>query len=221
MPPAENCHWSHFSRLYSVQQRVPFTHKSVFNTQNLHFLTFDKLHGLTGRNAQHHFTIGVWTLIIGDSLLGSYLLPPHLINTKYLNFFETFINFSEVRSCCNSPTNLVPAWRSSTLIIKYCEWLDEPNIYSSMDWLRWTNILAAIVTVFIYNWFLCLDFNETRRIQDSWWQWYGACSMSISYRRQPPANARHFSKCKGDHAMPLCCMCCSKWSEYRATAATV
>lgn len=106
---------------------VPFTGKSVLNTQNSHFLAFDNLQGLRGRNAQQHFTIRLWTLIIGDSLLGSYLLPPHLINAKYLSFLETFIKFSEVFS--SNMTELYP--NNEILCV-----IDEPNIYNSMDWLR-------------------------------------------------------------------------------------
>lgn len=105
---------------------------------------------------------------------GPHLLPHCLDGANYLTFVETVI-----------PSFLSVIHRQMWLhcngaIAIYVNALRDQKILSSMNWTRWINILATVVTRFISNSYDCLWFNEKYGVCDSCWHWYGICSTRIS-----------------------------------------
>lgn len=68
-----------------------FTREGVFNTHNSHVWANQNPHGTTVRAAQQRFAVNVWTGIVGDCLLGPYLLPSRLDCANYLIFLQTVL----------------------------------------------------------------------------------------------------------------------------------
>lgn len=68
-----------------------FSYEGVFNVYNSHVRAYENPHGTRSHAAQHHLAVSVWAGVIGDCLLGPYLLPPRLDGKKCLIIFETVL----------------------------------------------------------------------------------------------------------------------------------
>ncbi|GBN09982.1 hypothetical protein AVEN_61206-1 [Araneus ventricosus] len=65
-----------------------FTRESVFNTLCA-YVVVRKFHITVSSDVQHKFSNNIWAGILGDHLLGPYLLPERLNGTvKYLVFLQ-------------------------------------------------------------------------------------------------------------------------------------
>lgn len=60
--------------------------KATFNSHIAHLWALDNSHGKLTRKAQRRFFVSVPADIVGDHLVGPYLLPPRLDSTAYLIF---------------------------------------------------------------------------------------------------------------------------------------
>lgn len=65
-----------------------FTRDGTFNTHNSHQWADVNPHASSTHAYQRRFSINVWAGIIGDHLLGPYLLPERLDGKKYLTFLQ-------------------------------------------------------------------------------------------------------------------------------------
>jgi len=85
MGPICNVCW--FWKSWSVA--VHFTRDGVNNTRNSHLWDRDNPHGTVESNYQHLFAVNVWCGVIGDHLIGPYILPQRLTGDIYANYLQT------------------------------------------------------------------------------------------------------------------------------------
>ncbi|GFU30707.1 uncharacterized protein TNCV_1444311 [Trichonephila clavipes] len=64
------------------------TREGIFNTHNNHSWAGANPHVIRTRAAQDRFLINVWAGILGDHLIGPYILPDRLTGPRYLIFLE-------------------------------------------------------------------------------------------------------------------------------------
>jgi hypothetical protein len=69
-----------------------FTRRGVFNWRNSHYWEEENPHAIKARHFQHKFKLNIWCGIIGDQLLGPYVLPPNLNGDSYLFFLENTLS---------------------------------------------------------------------------------------------------------------------------------
>jgi hypothetical protein len=55
-----------------------FTHEGVFNVHNSHFWAWDNPHAIREHGCQVRFSVSIWANIVGDIVVGPYLLPDRL-----------------------------------------------------------------------------------------------------------------------------------------------
>jgi len=73
-----------------------FTREGVFNTRNSHVWADANPHGTIVHGHQRRFAVNIWAGIVGDQLIGPYLLPPRLTAQVYAAFLrETLPAFVE------------------------------------------------------------------------------------------------------------------------------
>lgn len=65
-----------------------FTREGIFNTHNDHIWAVENPHAIRRRVAQIRFSVNVWAGIMGDHLIGPYLLPSRLTGPNYLLFLQ-------------------------------------------------------------------------------------------------------------------------------------
>ncbi|GFW70186.1 DUF4817 domain-containing protein [Trichonephila clavipes] len=65
-----------------------FSREGIFNTHNSHSWAAANPHVTRTRAAQDRFLVNVWAGILGDHLIGPYILPDHLTGPRYLIFLE-------------------------------------------------------------------------------------------------------------------------------------
>jgi len=65
-----------------------FTKDGIFNQHNSHIWAKENPHAIRQRTSQHKFSINIWCGIVGDHLLGPYVLPARLNGTEFLNFIR-------------------------------------------------------------------------------------------------------------------------------------
>jgi hypothetical protein len=63
----------------------------VFNVHNSHLWARDNPHAIRERGYQVRFSISVWAGIVGDIVVGPYLLPDRLTAQRYRDFLETLL----------------------------------------------------------------------------------------------------------------------------------
>ncbi|GFX00424.1 uncharacterized protein TNCV_2090741 [Trichonephila clavipes] len=78
----------HFASSVLFCDEATFSREGVFNTHNAHMWALNNPHNTQPRAMQQRFTVNVWAGIVGDSLLGPYILPPRLDSHKYLVFLQ-------------------------------------------------------------------------------------------------------------------------------------
>ncbi|GFS96651.1 uncharacterized protein TNCV_3944271 [Trichonephila clavipes] len=83
-----------FARLHQQLSSVLFTNEAsfsregIFNTHNSHSWVATYPHVTRTRAAQDRFLVNVWAGILGDHLIGPYILPDRLTGPRYLIFLE-------------------------------------------------------------------------------------------------------------------------------------
>ncbi|GFW00350.1 transposase-like protein [Trichonephila clavipes] len=65
-----------------------FSREGIFNTRNCHSWAAANSHVTRTRAAQDRFLVNVWAGILGDHLIGPYILPDRLTGPRYLIFLE-------------------------------------------------------------------------------------------------------------------------------------
>jgi hypothetical protein len=70
---------------------VRFTREGVFNVHYRHLWARDKPHAIREREYQVRFIVSVWAVIVGDIVVGPYLLPDRLPVERYRDFLETVL----------------------------------------------------------------------------------------------------------------------------------
>ncbi|GFV38957.1 DUF4817 domain-containing protein [Trichonephila clavipes] len=70
------------------QMRRLFSREGIFNTHNSHSWAAANPHITRTRAAQDRFLVNVWAGILGDHLIGPYILPDRLTGPRYLIFLE-------------------------------------------------------------------------------------------------------------------------------------
>jgi hypothetical protein len=68
-----------------------FTREGVFNVLNSHLWARDNPHAIRERGYQVRFIVSVWAGIVGDIVVGPYLLPDKLTAQQYRDFLETVL----------------------------------------------------------------------------------------------------------------------------------
>ncbi|GFW32329.1 uncharacterized protein TNCV_674881 [Trichonephila clavipes] len=72
----------------STRDEASFSREGIFNTHNSHSWAAANPHVTRTRAAQDRFLVNVWANILGDHLIGPYILPGHLTGPRYLIFLE-------------------------------------------------------------------------------------------------------------------------------------
>ena len=84
-------HGSDLQRLLSLEQlkwAAHFTCDGVNHTRNSHVWDRDNPHGTVESNYQNLFSVNVWCGVIGDQLIGPYIIPQHLTGEIYANSLQ-------------------------------------------------------------------------------------------------------------------------------------
>lgn len=78
----------------SFASRVLFTDEAffnrdgVFNIHNCHYWTTENPHAIHPHGYQHRFSVNIWTGIVGNTLVGPYLMPSPLTGHSYMVFLQ-------------------------------------------------------------------------------------------------------------------------------------
>ena len=77
-----------FPTLVLSTDEAIFTRVGVFNAHNSHVWDVDNPHAVLVQHHQHRFAVNVWCGIVGDHLIGPYILPPRLCGPMYRVFLR-------------------------------------------------------------------------------------------------------------------------------------
>lgn len=69
-----------------------FTRDGIFNIHNTHVWSDENPHEILPRSFQRKFSINVWAGLLGNQLIGPYILPNRLNGAGYLHFLENVFN---------------------------------------------------------------------------------------------------------------------------------
>ena len=78
MGSSANCRKSSLSKKVMFSDESCFSRDGFFNCHNSHIWSEDNPHGSSENHHQHKFSVNVRAGIVGDCLIGPYLLPPRL-----------------------------------------------------------------------------------------------------------------------------------------------
>ncbi|GFS78651.1 DUF4817 domain-containing protein [Trichonephila clavipes] len=84
---ATNCK-SLFAASVLFTDEASFSREGIFNTHNSHSWAAANPHVTCTRAAQDRFLVKIWAGILGDHLIGPYILPDRLTGPRYLIFLE-------------------------------------------------------------------------------------------------------------------------------------
>ncbi|GFW71448.1 DUF4817 domain-containing protein [Trichonephila clavipes] len=77
-----------FAATVLFTDEASFSREGIFNTHNSHSCAAANPHITRSRAAQDRFLVNVWAGILGDHLIGPYILPDRLAGPRYLIFLE-------------------------------------------------------------------------------------------------------------------------------------
>lgn len=77
-----------FSDKVLFTDEATFTREGIFNSHNTHEWSLENPHAIRTHAAQVRFSINVWAGILGNHLIGPYLLPQRLTGATYLVFLQ-------------------------------------------------------------------------------------------------------------------------------------
>lgn len=78
----------HFAASVLFTDEAAFSLEGVMNCHNLHRWADENPHATRPHAAQQRFSVNVWAGIVGDCLLGPYILPDRLNGSTYLTFLQ-------------------------------------------------------------------------------------------------------------------------------------
>ncbi|GFW00351.1 uncharacterized protein TNCV_4355481 [Trichonephila clavipes] len=81
------CETGSFQKQHFTDE-ASFSREGIFNTRNSHSWAAANPHVTRTRAAQDRFLVNVWAGILGDHLIGPYILPDRLTGPRYLIFLE-------------------------------------------------------------------------------------------------------------------------------------
>ncbi|GFV81880.1 DUF4817 domain-containing protein [Trichonephila clavipes] len=79
---------SNFAASVLFTDEASFSREGIFNTHNSHSWAAVNPHVTRTRDAQDRFLVNEWAGILGDHLIGPYILPDRLTGSRYLIFLE-------------------------------------------------------------------------------------------------------------------------------------
>lgn len=96
LPRMEFCRWfldrllvqHDFGRYVLFTDEACFNRDGFFNIRNSHLWDNENPHGIALQKNQNQFAVNIWAGIVGDKLIGPYLLPPRLNGHIYLQFLK-------------------------------------------------------------------------------------------------------------------------------------
>lgn len=68
-----------------------FSEDGMFNNNNSHIYAHENPHATYVHGRQQRFSVNVWAGVVGDCLLGPYMLPPRLNGDNYLAFLQQML----------------------------------------------------------------------------------------------------------------------------------
>lgn len=72
-----------FPKYVLFTDEATFTRGGVFNTHNFHMWQKEDPHVVHQSNYQHRYSVNVWAGIVGNNLVGPYVLPQRLTGDVY------------------------------------------------------------------------------------------------------------------------------------------
>lgn len=77
-----------FSQTILFTDEATFHRDGYFNSRNNHVWSDENPNGMVRRGAQVRFCVNLWAGMVGNFLLGPYLLPSRLTGAAYLTFLQ-------------------------------------------------------------------------------------------------------------------------------------
>lgn len=87
----QNLRQPDFGRYVLFTDEACFTRDGFFNSRNSHIWDDENPHAIALRRDQHQFSVNVWAGIVGENIIGPYLLPPRLNGHIYVQFLEQIL----------------------------------------------------------------------------------------------------------------------------------
>lgn len=81
-----------FSKLILFTDEAGFTRDGIINSHNLHFWADENPHAIIQNKHQQRFMVNVWAGIIGNNLIGPFVLEERLNGEIYLQFLQQNLN---------------------------------------------------------------------------------------------------------------------------------
>lgn len=81
-----------FSKYVLNTDEAKFTREGIFNSRNSHVWDEENPHSFCQRGFQTKFSLNVWVGMVGDCLIGPYLLPNKLNGAIYTRFLEDILD---------------------------------------------------------------------------------------------------------------------------------
>jgi hypothetical protein len=78
----------HFGSMVLFSDEAQFTKDGLFNSRNSHLWNDENPHAKHIRTHQQRFSVNIWAAILGDQLIGPFVLPPRLNGNNYLQFLR-------------------------------------------------------------------------------------------------------------------------------------
>jgi len=109
------CHWikAHLEllRVILFSDEASFTRDGVNNLRNVHTWSHDNPHDTSVTNFQRRFTVNVWCGVLGNKLIGPFVLDNNLTGNAYEVFLRNeFVGRHPVN---DTEPNLLPTWWGS------------------------------------------------------------------------------------------------------------
>nr|CAH7764637.1 unnamed protein product [Callosobruchus chinensis] len=81
-----------FSKCILYTDEAKFTREGIYNSRNSHIWDEENPHCIRQQGFQSKFSVNVWAGIVGDCLIGPYMLPNKLNGTMYTRFLEEVLD---------------------------------------------------------------------------------------------------------------------------------
>nr|CAI5842924.1 unnamed protein product [Callosobruchus analis] len=81
-----------FSKCILYTDEAKFTREGIYNYRNSHIWDEENPHCIRQQGFQSKFSVNVWAGIVGDCLIGPYMLPNKLNGTMYTRFLEEVLD---------------------------------------------------------------------------------------------------------------------------------
>ena len=85
---AQRQHYPNFPNSVLFTDEATFTNNGVFNCHNTHRWAYENPNYSFETGFQERISVNVWAGVLGDALVGPFILPPRLNGVNYLNFLQ-------------------------------------------------------------------------------------------------------------------------------------